>query len=268
MVRRWNNKTLSIPYYTSLQGIPSKSITFWDRFPSAEDIEKHQKQVKTDSLLLASIDDVLICKLGIEIPKLVRAAQEQTMLYTQETCTEFHVLVCALLKHFGTSLQQLGEYGSKLPQSRKDFEDSLGNVLYFGSHLQLMVSGFGIDHYLQDLQAGGSLPDHRREVKLEDGEDADPDLGEPSAITNDQERLFPFWKSYKEWLKVILSYFNAVDILTKYVKGKLFCPCCRSSHHPCYRPTFHLSRHQNQIVGHTTAPDKLKLRSIAPAQAN
>lgn len=232
MNRRWMNETLSVPYYASLQSIPSDSITFRD---CPVDPKKLDKQIQNDLLLLASINNAT-ARLDLKVPELARLAavyaQDGTQLriYAKETCREFHELLCALLKGFATSLQALGENQPKPAQPRADseFKKHLGSVLSYGCLLRWIVNGYAIDHYLQNLENMGLLTDHRREVVLELDEsgECDPDLGQPTAILNDRDRPLSYWKSYKDWLKLTLSYFIAAEIVVNYVTGKLFCQRC------------------------------------------
>lgn len=232
MNRRWMNETLSVPYYASLQDVPSNSITFRD-YPV--DQRKIDKQIQNDVLLLRSINNVT-ARLGLKVPELARLAAEYTpdgtqlRIYTKETCREFHELLCALLTSFAASLQALGKHQPKSAQPRADseFKKHLGSVLSYGSLLRWIVNGYAIDHHLQNLESTRLIPDHRREVvlALDESGDCDPDLGQPTAIQNDKDRPLQYWESYKDWMKLTLSYFIAAEIVVNYVTGKLFCQCC------------------------------------------
>ena len=227
ILRRWNDETLSLPYYTSLQHISSKTIRFQELRPDVNPKKdsKRDKEVQNDDSLLESIDSRLADNLGIKIPQLV--ALQHGPIYTEERCNEFHQLLCALLEKFATSLEALPVEGnptspSSQSQVNSSFKDRLGNLLYYGCYLKWIIDGSALDHYLHNLETEQLLDDHRRDIMLQidPSGDYDPDLHRPTASKLNGWEI-PCWKSYKQWLKLMLIYFTAMETIIGYVTGKL-----------------------------------------------
>ena len=94
-----------------------------------------------------------------------------------------------------------------------------------------MVLGSGITQHLKNLAP--SLCDHRQKepanstmaegeaVDLnEQTEDQDMDLLQIRlGVIGGNSQPQPLWKSYLDWLRLILAHFNAVEVLLKFVTG-------------------------------------------------
>jgi hypothetical protein len=69
------------------------------------------------------------------------------------------------------------------------------------------------------------LNDHHRTPKVENKRnepDEDLEAIQPSATVKGEDRLIPLWKSYSDWLRLVLAHFDAVEILVGYVTGPHF----------------------------------------------
>lgn len=228
ITRRWNDETLSLPYYTSLQRLSPITIVFRDLRPDAniKKDSKRDKEIENDNSLLESIDSGLADDLGIKIPQLValKAVTSYGQLYTEERCNEFHQLIGALLRKFAASLDVLPVEGDPSSPSRANgsFKARLGRVLYYGCYLKWIVDGSALDRYLYNLEKEELLDDHRRDIvlKIDPSGDYDPELHRPTA-TKLNGQVVPCWKSYKQWLKLMLIYFTAAETIVSYVTGKL-----------------------------------------------
>ena len=120
-------------------------------------------------------------------------------------------------KHF----QIGGDSTSPSSQSRvnSSFKGHLGDVLYYGCCLKYIVDGSALDHYLYNLKIEQLLADHHRDTVLhaDSSRNYDPDLHRPTASKLNSQ-LVPCWKSYKQWLFLMLIYFETIIV---YVMGKL-----------------------------------------------
>jgi len=206
-------------------------IRFQDLRPDANSKKdsKHDSEVQNNNSLLKSIDSRLTDKLSIDIPQLValQAVTSHGQIYTKERCNEFHKLLCALLKGFVTSLEVLPDRGdstSPSSQSRvnSSFKGRLGDVLYHGCCLKYIVDGSVLDHYLYNLEIEQLLANHCRDTVLhaDSSGNYDPNLHRPTA-SKLNGWLVLCWKSYKQWLKLMLIYFTAAETIIVYVMGKL-----------------------------------------------
>jgi len=153
-------------------------------------------------------------------------------LYTEDTCAEFHGLLILLLVCFEKCLEKLGEMrGDKevpTPCS-KEFKKSVELVMTCGYALQRLAHGTALRMHLKTiapLLMHSNFPS-QKEIPMpapgeaEEQEEFDEDLKavQPFANVNGvvQTRL---WKSYIEWLGLIMVHFDAVEILVRYFTGK------------------------------------------------
>jgi len=214
-----------------LQCLSPNTICFQDLRPDANSKKdsKCDSKIRNDNSLLKSIDSHLADKLSINIPQLValQAVTSHGQIYTKERCNEFHKLLCALLKGFVTSLEAFPDRGdSTSPSSQSwvngSFKGCLGDVLYYGCCLKYIVDGSALDHYLYNLEIEQLLADHHWDTMLhaDSSGNYDPDLYRPTA-SKLNGWLVPCWKSYKQWLKLMLIYFIVAGTIIVYVMGKL-----------------------------------------------
>lgn len=227
--RRFNHPQLSEPYYTSLLRV--KSCTFQER--RIVSIE-----TQNDRILLSSLEPPTTLVATQKIPKLVKQAAlaragKPYALYTKDTCIEFHYLLCELLVSFKTALDDLlDSRGPDTPSAKGSdrFKKCMHRVMVYGYALQRITKGSGIEPHLQNIES--SLRDNRRvgqngrvgdlRDQKEDWEECDVELLEPSTTIQSDGRSQPVWKSYLDWLRLMLVHFDAVDTLTAYVGSEGF----------------------------------------------
>jgi hypothetical protein len=236
---RLNHKSVSLPYLTSLRQV--QTVEFKELPP---DMRITESQRKNDELLFTLFP---FLEFSAELPGLAgqatRAARnEPHALYTKETSWEFHLLLIKLLDSFHQALAGLDKSRGtpvKPEAGSPEFLRHLSKAVSSGYALQRIVRGSGISHHLYNLTL--SLDYHRRpehanstmakgkgkatDLTMTDGEcteDQDMDLLEirPGVIKDGQPR--PLWKSYLDWLKLILNHFNAVEILVRFITGPYF----------------------------------------------
>lgn len=164
---------------------------------------------------------------------------EPFQLYTSETCTEFHILLVELLTKFYECLRKLGEIKKSLALldngcdafkvNCNDFKRRVGMTLALGHALLRIARGSAFEMHLQNIAT--LLEDHRdTEISMpmsnlameeeEDVEKEDEVLGEEllpvlSNITDLGEPM-PLWKTYRDWMRLMVVHFDAAIILTRY----------------------------------------------------
>lgn len=224
------NHRLSKPYFATLKQVKIGELV---EVPS-HDFESEsisQSQQTNDKLLLASL---LLLDLSVDFPALTEQATRAEagkpyVLYTKNTCWEFHQLLVKLLESFKEAVEGLSTSRGK-PAKREagspGFQEHLKKAISYGYALLRLAQGSAISKHLKNLSP--SLTDHRRQgreiptMAKEDSEamdstmtDDDQDMDLLHIQPDDQPQSV--WKSYLEWLMLILAYFNAVEILVQFV---------------------------------------------------
>jgi hypothetical protein len=235
ILRRIRHLTLSKPYLVSLQSVTAFSF-----------VEPHQHQepnragIKSDRLLLSNFLSVAARKLRTKIPKIEEQialveAEQPFKLYTKETCIEFHELLCELLERFEaavTALSSSRDPSGDVPiEESEQFKTKLVAVLLNGYALQKISRGSAIENHLKTIAP--LLCDHRRAQEdmkampemndMEVNEERDDELEgvQPAVIQPDGEPM-PLWKSYRDWLRLMVVHFDAAEILVAHITGPHF----------------------------------------------
>ena len=247
MDRRWKHQTLSKPHIDSLNQVKDEDVTFNESLRGQPSVEA----IASDRLFLADIM-WLVEEPSTPIPRILEqaklaAANEDFQLYNENTCKEFHSLFLDILKRFETSLSDLTLPASA--RTHEQFQQSVKKVLLAGVGLQKLTAGAALPMHLRTIEAklddprraDMSMPRPRRNADKdgEQGEEQD-ELDEelqavqPSAIRVKENKPdpVPLWKSYRNWLKLMVIYFDSANTLVNYVG----------------RPTFHQQRLSLQIL--------------------
>jgi len=157
-------------------------------------------------------------------------ADENFRLYTKDTCAEFHSLFILLLVRFEEHLEVLGKTrgDGKVPTPcSKEFNITVESVITSGYALQRLAHGAALQMHLQTIgpsmrlnylsQMEMPMP---APVVVEEQEEFDVDLKAVQPFVNvngaAESRL---WKSYIDWLRLIMVHFDAVEILVNYFTG-------------------------------------------------
>ena len=95
----------------------------------------------------------------------------------------------------------------------------------FGYALLQLVSGSGSQHYFQNIAS--VLDDHRwvelsRVVDADVEEEHNDHLQQLQQAVNNNQLPEPLWKSYRDWLRLMLTHFDAVEILANSVTSPQF----------------------------------------------
>lgn len=165
-----------------------------------------------------------------KIPNLEKTAQaamkkEPFNLYNEDTCMEFHELLCELLERFHQSLKKLKNVQKLKVKERKEGAHSdqaeivkaLNQVLALGVALRAMVRGGAIEVHLAtitpflEVMTGKFWPlAHKSE------EDAEFHLLKPYSTDGRNEPLLPS-KSYHDWLRLMVHHFDAILVLDNHL---------------------------------------------------
>lgn len=233
--RRMKNLPISKPYHNSL-----KNVTEFPKFTEAPKGTPKSQEAQSDNDLLTKVLPVLhrhIPHLPMSnlLSNLLRqgeaaSAQASYDVYTEDTRIEFHTLLCELLKRFEESLDNLKTYHDKKDRlsAPSEFKSRLAAVLTYGTALQLIARGSMIEKHLKAIEP--LLGDHRRDktadIKLqtmtdERGEEVDVELERVRSTTHGT-MVHPLWKSYRDWLRLMVVHFDAVAILAGHVASSSF----------------------------------------------
>lgn len=243
MIRRLGNKTLSQPYITSLEQVKLKAVSF----DNSQGMEASEEEIENDRLFLVRFLLPAIKKdwIASPTPKILHQAKlaengDPFHLYTDDTCMEFHQLLIDLLRQFETSLANLSksrkgtEVPTKVPtEGSADFKKNLTLVFLKGYGLQKIAKGAALRMHLKNISF--LLNGHRghhfnrqtsvlkariegENEELEAESDEELEAVQPSVIAAEGLPI-PLWKSYRDWLKLMVVHFDAVEILAKYVTG-------------------------------------------------
>jgi hypothetical protein len=154
---------------------------------------------------------------------------EAFQLYSSDTYTEFHVLMIDFLEKFQDSLMQLSKNFSD--ESTTLDESLLEKVILYGRVLQKMSKSAALQAHLQVIHPilhshryGQSAKSTPVADKAQDGEcdekDEELEAVQPFVTAvNDTDRgamIVPLWKSYVNWLRLLVVHFDAVDILVRH----------------------------------------------------
>src|SRR6266700_7616360 len=228
MKRRLKHRTLSLPYIKSLEEIP----TF--QFDESKLSQASKVESANDLLFVRKFMLPFLSNIGTEIPKLIVQAKalkegKPVYLYTEDTCAEFHALFLELLRNFLTSLDALekarGDPGGPTKGS-KEFEEAVDNVMFLGYALEKLAKGAAlrmhlqtIAHFLRSWNIGARTPAPALE---EEQEELDEELKAVQPFVSVEGNQTPLWKSYGDWLRLLVAHFDAVDILVGYINGPEF----------------------------------------------
>lgn len=174
--------------------------------------------------------------INTKIPNLLHAANlpPPIEIYNERTYMEFHRLLCELLNSFGLSLKKLKDalsFKNNNPKwdLKEDIYDALSSVQVMGYYLWTMVRSSAIETHLQTIAEFLDVdsrkmwtPEPEPEEGAEDEEDEDFRALEPYSISKGKP-LLP-WESYRDWLRLMVHYFETSRVLTSHVNAWIYTP--------------------------------------------
>ena len=234
MTRRLKHKTLSQPYIRSLRQVNTVDVN--DSFNV--DIFKLDKpsseRNEHDWLFLTKFFLTTPPEFQNKFPTLLKQGKmefnKDYQLYTKDTCAEFHGLLILLLVRFEECLEKLGETRGDKEVSTpcsKEFKKSVELVMTCGYALQRLAHGAALRMHLKTiapLLMHSKFPSLQEMTmpapgETEGQEDEDLKAVQPFVNVNSIVQTH-LWKSYIEWLGLIMVHFDAVEILVRYVTGQ------------------------------------------------
>jgi hypothetical protein len=230
MYRRFTHERLSAPYLQSLKSVVKENIAFLQSEPeiSPTDLDRSfflEFLPLLHHTILSRVPNLL---------EIIRKAKDPSELdgpvyfYTKDTCKEFHYIFMHLLDAFDKSLAGLQVNSKKGAANSNDFRHYVIVLNLVGTVLQVLTKGTVLRIHLKTIES--SLEEHRRreapkkaEQDGKDGQDGDngQDEGQdedlqavqPCALYADSIQPMALYESYREWLKLMLVHFDAIDVL-------------------------------------------------------
>jgi hypothetical protein len=178
-------------------------------------------QSGSDTLLLETLQPLFGKLLKTSAPNLQQAcnaahAGEPCKAYTKKTCIEFHKVLCELLEGFRTSLVTLS--------SGSNYSQHLHSAIFYGEALHQLARSDAVMAHLEAVRH--LLADHCRgqtaDVLVDDDQTADESVDDALLALCEKDNVLPVWRSYLDWLKLMVVHFDAVAILHNYVTGGEF----------------------------------------------
>ena len=218
MLKRMKNPNFSEPYRHCL--LNQGTFPFLEQSSVAPGAEGRNH----DELFLKVIP-VLAKTPGLEVDihNLEAAAKSEgpnIAIYNKSTYMEFHHLLCKFLRSFLKNLEQLQTLHKDMASSGNynlaKILRTLKKVWASGQYLRAMVSGAAIEKHLQNIQH--LLVMDTRKSWIDYHEDEDDDVVQflkPNSMRKGQS-LGP-WQSYRDWLRLLVLYFDAAQVLVMFV---------------------------------------------------
>src|SRR5271169_2233629 len=226
MIRRLGHRTLSQPYIDSL----SQVTTF--QFDKSQLDQATVDEIENDQLFLLQFLLPAAPMLRTKIPKLTEQAKlaqnrKPVQFYTKDTCAEFHKLLIELLLRFKTSLDELKEArgDAKVPtRGSAVFKQKVALVMLCGYALQRLAKGAALRAHLKTIAP--LLRNWKVRVSMpapgEEPEELDEDLKAVQPFVSIEGVEISLWRSYIDYLRLIVAHFDVVNILVDYITGPKF----------------------------------------------
>jgi hypothetical protein len=233
MARWLKHKTLSQPYIRSLNQVNTVDVNNSFNVNKVKLDKPSPQRIQHDRLFLTKFFLTTPLEFQNKFPTLLKQAEMESnkdfQLYTKDTCAEFHELLILLLARFGECLEQLGKTRGDKKDSTPcsaEFKKSVELVMMCGYALQRLAHGAALRMHLKTI---APLLMHSKFPSLQ--EMPMPAPGEAEEQDEDLKAVQPFvnvngvvqtrlWKSFIEWLGLIMVHFDAVEILVHYFTGQ------------------------------------------------
>lgn len=152
MLTRMENG-LSLPYLDAIASLP----TFQFKETVLQPKENEKKMEKMFGKALQSLTKAQL--LTTSVTNLLAVDyQGSDELYTEDTCQEFHQLLCELLSLFRRFLRELKSLNNPV---QSDFDRAVRKVVYYGEALQMMAGGIAIQRHFHVIEDELSILHHK-----------------------------------------------------------------------------------------------------------
>ena len=212
---RIKSKQISTLYLACLQEQTKFAYT---KLPPKSVVPKAGDNNRDDSFIGYIPDLAKVAK--TKIPNLQHAANlpQPIEIYNESTYMEFHLLLCELLSGYSTFLTKLSELqdsGKKEQLNLEAILDALWNVYTFGIYLRSMVRSSAIETHLQIIAPLLDV-DPQKSWTPESEEDMEFSSLKPYSMR--KGKILSPWESYRDWLRLMVHYFDAAKVLIDYAK--------------------------------------------------
>ena len=175
-------------------------------------------------------------------------------LYNAKTSTEFHSILRTVLSGLKESLEKLGNF--KAQDGQKGLENCVKDVAFYGLALHSIVYGSMLEPHLcaikdllqrhhsafvarakkkkkpsqnqqSPMQTASQIAPDETEFEFDETEtefdeieieqDAETELMEVQPRTRQNDVNLPVWEAFREWLHLMVSYFESYRVLTDYL---------------------------------------------------
>lgn len=146
-------------------------------------------------------------------------------LYTEETCMEFHKFLLEILTRFRIALDSLHSTrgSNNAPtEGSAEFKHNATAVMVIAYPLQRLATGAAIRMHLRVIETflkDWNLSPVSTPTSDEEEEELDVDL---KAVRPSSNKDIPLWTSYADWLRLMVSHFDAIEILLNFTTGSHF----------------------------------------------
>jgi hypothetical protein len=142
-------------------------------------------------------------------------------IYDRNTCIEFHLLLCELLSKFKNSLNSVERKRKKKNGESQDVLKALRKVRIVGYYLRTMVRSSVMEAHLQSISSRLDFDTTKSWTPgPEDSEDTDiAEFQRLKPFSMRRGRVVLLWESYRDWLMLLVHYFDAAEELALYVKS-------------------------------------------------
>lgn len=230
-IHRRFHHPLSMPFFDALTTI--KKVTFSDELIS-QNMDK-AKESRLDRAVLKWVLDALALEEQAAFPVLVKMAvddsekNEKFKLYCTNTCQEFHNFLCHLLTSFSGCLIAIDKHAKKNQQltynrATEEIRHEVTSTVMYALALQDMVASPAFSQHLKNIHLPlksllSDMMEARKTGDLLEVQDYDELRAvQPNALRDHRVLALP--EAYEEWLKLVLTHYEAANILFKYVTSK------------------------------------------------
>jgi hypothetical protein len=205
--RKMNTRITKVTaYYDCLQKLSSQTPSF---------TYSHKEPLKHSAADEIFFDRMktLPASVQIDYPLLLQANARQ---YNETTYIEFHKLLCDLLLRYKTSLEELIAVKHKsqtLPL--EDIRSALTKVRVMGGHLRVMVRSSATEAHLKTISHLLDVDEKKNWTPLDSDTDF-LDFQSFKAYSTRKGKILLPWESYRDWLMLMVHYFDAASVLAKH----------------------------------------------------
>lgn len=228
MRRRMEKNDISIAYFECLQNLKTFKYPSVDSDSDSDSDSGVQPQIKreSDSFFATIVDYAAVMeKRGslIQISNLVQAAKlKQQNIYNESTYMEFHAILCDILSRFKKSLVTLADLDSDKKKDLEEIISALKSVRAYGYALRQLVKSSTVEKHLKTIAKANVLKvDKKKKCTQEPDLEEDPDYEDferlrVRSFLKRKGKVISPWQSYRDWLRLMVHYFDAAEVLIKY----------------------------------------------------